>query len=109
MSIATAVEVCRPQGQRAYLRRLRCPDGSTPTFSRGGSGQSRTLPKTPEEEKLVAEQMFRQGPLKPGEPDYHIIDYYDVRCGDRTTTVIMDMYHCAQPEPTQAPPGFTIE
>lgn len=106
MENATAVEVCKPEGERKYLRRLRCPDGTAPTFRRDGSGGTRTAPKSEADEKVAFDQMF--GPVKPGDPDYHVIDYYSVTCGDRTTTVIIDMYHCEAAEPTQAPPGFTI-
>lgn len=101
-----AIEVCKPEGERRYLRRLRCADGSAPEFSRDGSGGSRTDLKTPEDERKSADQMF--GDVKPGDADYHVIDYYTVRCGDRETTLILDMYHCKQPEPSQAPAGFTL-
>lgn len=109
MTSATAVEVCQPRGEREYLQRLRCPDGTPPQFSRQGSGGSRTAPASPADEKKMFEQMFREGPLQPGEPDYHIVDFYEVRCGSRSTRIIMDMYHCHQPPPSAAPPGFTIE
>src|SRR5690606_22705589 len=33
----TAVEVCMPEGERAYLERLRCPDGVAPAHRRAGS------------------------------------------------------------------------
>jgi hypothetical protein len=52
--------------------------------------------------------MFREGPLAAAESDYHVIDIYEVRCGADTTEIIMDMYHCHQAKPTDAPPGFTI-
>ncbi len=54
------------------------------------------------------EQMFRDGPLAAGEPDYHVLDHYEVRCGEIAVEVTMDMYHCHQAPPAQAPPGFTI-
>jgi hypothetical protein len=107
-SAAHAVEVCKPAGERKYLQRLRCPDGSVPSFKRSGSGGSRTTPKNRAEEEKAVEQMFRDGSLAPTESDYHVVDIYDVKCGADTTEVIMDMYHCHQPEPTDAPPGFTI-
>jgi len=106
LSSATAIEVCKPAGERKYVQRLRCADGSAPEFSRSGSGGTRTAAKTEEEQKKALDQMF--GTMKPGDPDYHVIDYYEVRCGDKKTTLILDMYHCEQPEPTQAPAGFTI-
>ena len=105
----TAVEVCKPTGERKYLQRLRCSDGSVPTFTREGSGGSRTALRSDEDEKKVMDQMFRQEPLAPGEADYHVIDFYEVKCGAQATTVVLDMYHCHQAEPAQAPPGFTIE
>lgn len=106
LSKEAAIEVCKPEGERSYLRRLRCADGSAPEFSRDGSGGTRTDVKSPEDEKVARDQMFAD--VKPGDADFHVIDYYSVRCGDKTTTLILDMYHCNQPEPSQAPAGFTI-
>lgn len=75
------VKVRMPQGERAYLDRLRCPDGSTPTYERQGSG----------------------GPA----PDGDIVDYYTVQCpGAEPVTVIMDMYHRDRED--DPVPGFTI-
>ena len=107
LSAASAVEVCEPNGERKYLQRLRCPDGSAPTFQRRGSGGSRTPASEADKDKML-DQMFREGPLAPGEPDLHVIDYYEVKCGAQLTEIVMDMYHCHQAEPEQAPPGFTI-
>lgn len=103
-----AVEVCQPEGERKYLQRLRCPGGSAPASTRRGSGGSRTAPKSDADQQKMLEQMFREGPLAAGEPDFHVIDLYEVQCGDSVTQVIMDMYHCHQSEPAQAPPGFEI-
>lgn len=111
VTMETAVEVCRPQGEREYLRRLRCADGTAPTFNRTGSGPPRTRATTPEQEAQALEQMrkmFLDAPLAAGEPDYHIVDLYDVSCGTTVTRVFLDMYHCYEPLPSQAPPGFTI-
>lgn len=36
------------------------------------------------------------------------IDAYDVVCGEVTTTLYLDMYHCAQDRPTFSPKGFGI-
>jgi hypothetical protein len=105
-SMATAVEVCKPPGERAYLARLRCADGNPPTFSRRGSGPSRSTPKSPADEQKMLDQMYAE--IAPGDPDFHIVDYYEVTCGSKTTTVVMDMYHCKAAPPAQAPPGFTI-
>ncbi len=71
-----------PAGQRAYLDRLRCPDGSPPSYDRRGSG--------------------------PGGPFGNIVDYYEVTCsGASRTTVVMDMYHAGYVEDVPVT-GFTI-
>lgn len=85
-SLGTAenpVRVSGPAGERAYLSRLRCSDGSPPAFEREGS--------------------FGDGPYG------NIMDRYDVRCDSGTparASVYMDMYHDrAEDQPV---PGFTI-
>ncbi|RYY28275.1 MAG: hypothetical protein EOP62_03500 [Sphingomonadales bacterium] len=76
------VRVSMPAGQRAYLSRLRCANGSRPAFERGGSTGI--------------------GPFG------NILDVYGVRCaGAEEVSIYMDMYH-AEAE-TRAVPGFTIE
>ena len=75
------VRVRGPDGERAYLRRLRSGDGTPPQFDRRGSGG-------------------------PG-PDGHIIDFYSVVCpGQEPDTIIMDMYH--RGGEGRAVPGYTI-
>lgn len=73
-----------PQGQRAYLNRLRCADGQPPEYSRGGSvGDS---------------------------PYSNIMDVYDVDCGDSApgrVSIYMDMYHKGHIE-GEAVPDFAI-
>jgi hypothetical protein len=74
-----------PQGQRAYLSRLRCSDGSAPMSERRGN----------------------LGPGLYGS----FVDLYMVRCAQGVAPgqveVIMDMYHRGHIE--QKPiPGFTI-
>lgn len=73
-----------PPGQRAYLSRLRCSDGSAPKFARSGS---------------------------MGVGIYgNIIDLYAVDCGAAApgrVGVHMDMYHAGHVE-DRAVPGFTI-
>ncbi len=73
-----------PQGQRAYLARLRCADGSTPAFERSGN---------------LGPGIYRT-----------IIDNYVVDCGAAApgqVNIVMDMYH---PNHVEAQPvaGFTI-
>jgi len=71
-----------PGGEQEYLSRLRCADGSAPSFFRTGS--------------------YGSGPYGT------IIDGYKVQCGKaEPVMVFMDMYHGEHVE-TEAVPGFTI-
>lgn len=80
------VRVSMPQGQHAYLRRLRCSDDKPPRFERVGNF----------------------GPGVFGS----IIDGYRVICPDegepRESLIYMDMYHPDHVE-TAAPAGFTLK
>ncbi len=73
-----------PQGQQAYLSRLRCADGRAPQFARRGN---------------IGVGVFG-----------NIVDDYDVRCvgsSPASATIIMDLYHPGYVE--QRPViGFTI-
>lgn len=71
----------QPGGQRAYLARLRCADGSAPGFDRAGN--------------------VGEGPYG------FIVDLYKVTCaGQAAVDVYIDMYHDG---PENRPvPGFTI-
>lgn len=78
------VRVSAPQGQRAYLARLRCTGGQAPSFQRVGN--------------------FGFGVFGS------IIDGYDVRCAGgepRQSMIFMDMYHPGHDE-QGAPAGFTL-
>ncbi|MCW3836583.1 hypothetical protein ACFQ1E_09825 [Sphingomonas canadensis] len=70
-----------PAGEHAYLRRLRCADGSAPAYERRGN-------------------------IGPGPYDF-IVDLYAVTCpGQPAVDVHIDMYHDG---PDDRPvPGFTI-
>ncbi|MEN3747995.1 hypothetical protein TPR58_12535 [Sphingomonas sp. HF-S3] len=70
-----------PEGERAYLGRLRCKDGAAPAYDRAGS--------------------MGEGPFG------FIIDLYKVTCAaESPVDVYMDMYHDG---PENRPvPGFTI-
>jgi hypothetical protein len=73
-----------PVGQHRYLDRLRCENGSAPTYSRAGN--------------------FGLGVFGT------IIDGYSVECegsAPASTTIYMDMYHEGYSEP-DAVPGYTI-
>lgn len=113
LSRQESIEVCLPGGERDYLRGLVCASsGQRPSFERMGNVGLRTpLPEglaPAEQDRLLGAQMGMQ-PLAAGEPDHHIVDAYDVRCGSETVTVFMDMYHCATSVPERAPPGFVID
>jgi hypothetical protein len=72
-----------PPGERAYLMRLRCPEGKAPTFERTGS----------------AAQMSPYG---------SIMDIYQVACdAPPTHTIYIDMYHRGHAE-ARPVAGFTI-
>lgn len=79
-TMGNPVRVLMPEGERAYLHRLRCGNGGPPTFERRGSGGI--------------------GPYGK------ILDIYSVVCPDQSATVYMDMYHCT--EEALAIPGFEI-
>src|SRR3972149_5236736 len=51
LSQASAINVCTPRGQVAYLSRLRCPGGRAPKFERGGRVGPRSDPRNKEEEQ----------------------------------------------------------
>ncbi len=78
------IRVDNPPGQMAYLRRLRCSDGSAPSFVRTGN-------------------------LGPGVFG-SIVDNYRVTCArgePKVSNIVMDMYFPEHHE-TAPPPGFTI-
>lgn len=73
-----------PEGQRAYLSRLRCADGRAPAFQRMGS--------------------YGAGPYGS------IIDGYEVLCAGSSparSEIFIDMYHATHVEAAPVP-GFTI-
>ena len=105
----TAVEVCEPRGEREYLQRLRCGDGgAVPTFNRIGSVGSRNDIRTNEDERTAERQTLNDERVGPGEKDFHVVDGYEVACGNRTIEIFLDMYHCDRLAPDVAPPGFQI-
>ena len=103
-----AIEVCYPAGQREYLRRLRCPDGSSPGFARVGNFGSRFEPPPSVPGSKSGDLMNAESRLRPGEIDKHIVDGYRVICGEYAYLVYLDMYHCGGAPPTIAPPGFSL-
>lgn len=82
-SKSAPVRADNPAGEEAYLKRLRCPDGTAPAFDRSGS--------------------FGYGGYG------NIVDLYEVRCEGtgESRQIYMDMYHSGYVE-TQSVPGFTL-
>jgi hypothetical protein len=111
LSKAKPIEVCKPDGQRAYLGRLVCPSGATPEFVRiGGFGPRTSVPDSaPKDQQMAAlKKAFQFTTPAPGEMDYHNVDGFDLACGSNHTTVYVDMYHCDRPPTAVAPRGFTL-
>lgn len=80
-SVENPVRVGGPEGERAYLARLRCSDGSSPRLgdrSNGGVGAFGS-----------------------------VVAAYLLRCGGTATNLVMDMYHDGHVE-DRPPPGLTI-
>ncbi|MGS1016636.1 hypothetical protein [Allosphingosinicella humi] len=78
------VRVGGPQGERAYIARLRCADGAAPKIGQRGSAGIGAFGT--------------------------IIDIYPLDCGAAApgrTNLVMDMYHSEHVE-DRAPAGFTI-
>ena len=78
------VRAAQPQGQRAYLARLRCADGKAPQFTRSGN---------------VGIGTFN-----------NIVDAYVATCPGSepaSSNIYMDMYHAGYVE-TRPVPGFTV-
>jgi hypothetical protein len=109
LTIKDSIEVCDPEGEDEYLSRLMCPAGNHPSFERTGSFGTRnpaTNLSEAESAKMLDANLSGRD-LEPGEIDYHIIDGFEVKCGESKTTVYLDMYHCSS-DPDSAPAGFTI-
>jgi hypothetical protein len=113
----TAVEVCKPLGQQAYLNRLICSDGTNSTYLRIARADGVTklgtrieLPVnlTSVDHNVMIQKSHSYEPLKNGELDYHIVDAYEVICGSAKRVIYMDMYHCNQPPPSEIPNGFSL-
>lgn len=105
------VEVCKPEGQRRYLARLICPNSQHPQARRTGSmGHRVPIPEEVQKRNVVRwmEATLNYEPLAPGDPEYHMVDRYELDCGDSKVAVYMDMYHCNAPVPDRAPEGFEL-
>jgi hypothetical protein len=84
-SLQNPVRVGGPGGERAYIARLRCSDGSAPRVGQRGN---------------MGVGAFGT-----------IVDSYPLDCGGAApgkTNLVLDMYHEEHVE-NRAPPGFTIQ
>jgi hypothetical protein len=84
-SASNPVRVGGPEGERAYIARLRCADGSRPKVGRRGSAGVGAFGT--------------------------IVDLYPLDCGAAAPgrfELVMDMYHAEHRE-NRAPAGFTID
>ena len=80
-SVANPVRVGGPEGERAYLGHLRCPDGSAPRVgarSSAGIGAFGSM-----------------------------VSAYEVHCGAAPGRIVFDMYHEEHAE-TRAPAGYSF-
>ena len=80
-SLENPVRVGGPEGERAYLGRLRCPDGRTPQVGvrrEAGAGAFGSVTAA-----------------------------YELNCGAQGARIVFDMYHEEHRE-TRAPAGFTL-
>ncbi len=107
LSAALAVEVCYPPGVVAYLKRLRCPEGTHAREVERVSVGSRT--PTSKSDPRLLEQLDPGHRLGVGEPDFHIVDRFTLSCPGGDRQVYLDMYHCLQAPPEQAPDGLALE
>jgi hypothetical protein len=83
-SVQNPVRVGGPEGERAYLARLRCADGSAPRIGAKGSAGVGAFGS-----------VTNAFPLDCG------------AAGPRQTSLVMDMYHSEHRE-DRAPPGFQL-
>lgn len=80
-SVQNPIRVGGPEGERTYLGRLRCADGSAPRFG----------PRTDKGEGAFGS----------------LVHSYRAECGASAGELMMDMYHEEHVE-DRAPPGFSI-
>jgi hypothetical protein len=103
-----AIPVCGPTGERNYLDRLRCPDGTVARVQRSGSMGTRTDPASNADDEVARRQFSSTEPLASGQKDFHMVDGYDAECGARHTFLYLDPYHCPDPKYQLSPPGLSF-
>lgn len=108
---ATAIEVCRPAGQREYLSRLVCPNGAVPALRRAGSFGMRDELPPDASGAMLAEQIEKSmsfAPHVPGTPHHHVVDGFEVACGEDKRMIYLDMYHCEGKAQDAVPARLTL-
>jgi len=80
-TLENPVRVAGPEGERAYLARLHCPDGAAV--------------------RIGARREAGVGPYGS------VVGAYEVICGQTTSRIVFDMYQEEHQE-TRAPTGFTL-
>ena len=80
-TLENPVRVAGPEGERAYLARLHCPDGAAV--------------------RIGARREAGVGPYGS------VVGAYEVICGPTTSRIVFDMYQEEHQE-TRAPAGFTL-
>jgi hypothetical protein len=107
LSKGRAAEVCLPPGEKAYLGKLLCEDGSRPRLTRAGNVGTRMQPIDPNDPRILL-QMDAEVPIKKGEADLHIVEAVEAECGPtQKYTLYIDVYHCpaqGEPPPPLPPP-----
>lgn len=103
-----AIEVCDQHGEHEYLSKLSCSDGAAFSYRLIGNVGPRTEPSAEFAERLkredkVLERLITSTPIPPGEPDLHIVDEFEVKCGAAVVKLYLDRYHCPGKSPTGRP------
>lgn len=108
----SAIEVCEPIGQQAYLKQLVCPNGKAPLFERKGNVGFRNEPANPQVVMATIgdRDALMRNNIPAGTPDFHMVDEYDVTCaGTPPQKLYLDMYHCGALTPLTPPAGFSVD
>jgi hypothetical protein len=108
LSKETPIEVCGPNGELEYVRRLRCPDGSGVRSQRTGNMGARSEVKTSEDWAAAQKQSESSAPIPAGQRDFHLLDGFTAECAERKSFLYLDPYHCPERQNQGPPPGFSV-
>lgn len=105
----TAIQVCEPIGEQAYIMQLVCPTGDAPAFKRKGNVGPREELTKEDADYLLKNPGRGYARLAPGQRDLHWIDEYELTCKNQPPQKIyMDMYHCGIVNNPAPPQGFRM-